>query len=60
MSEFEKREIENEVEKDLNNKHGEKEIDFDEESNNGVVDSNVEMGEEVESPEIIEIMKDRI
>ena len=60
LSEFEKREIENEVEKDLNNKHGEKEIDFDEESNNGVVDSTVEMGEEVESPEIIEIMKDRI
>ena len=58
LSEFEKREIENEVEKDLNNKHGDKETDFDIECDNGVAESDVEMGEEVESPERIEVTKE--
>ena len=60
MSQFETRDIENKVEKDLNNKHGNEEIDFDIESDNGVVDRIVEMGEEVESPERIEIIKNII
>ena len=60
LSQFETRDIENKVEKDLNNKHGNEEIDFDIESDNGVLDRIVEMGEEVESPERIEIIKNII